>query len=162
MGNDRPTLKYNCAQAPGLCQTVKAYWTKGQTSGIFHYDKDYRLGSNRNKKGVRKSKRRDENCPTSSSNAWKDTHTCPETNQPEFQGQGVSGWMKAELFKGTWGDDPVVKYQLGQKTGATKRMSDGTIKERWEQLGVSLTCDEWPAASWIEGGAGGATSCKLT
>lgn len=70
--------------------------------------------------------------------------------------------MKAELFKGTWGDDPVVKYQLGQKTGATKRMSDGTIKERWEQLGVSLTCDEWPAASWIEGGAGGATSCMLT
>lgn len=56
----------------------------------------------------------------------------------------------------------MVKYQLGKKTGQVKRMPDNSIKERWEQLGVSLTCDEWPAASWIEGGTGSATSCTLS
>jgi hypothetical protein len=68
--------------------------------------------------------------------------------------------MTANIYKGPWGQDAEVKYQLAKKTGRKKHMADGTVKEGWEQLGVSLTCDEWPAASWIEGGDGGATSCE--
>ena len=141
LGKARPTLVYNCAQAPAICQTVKKYWDNGQTEGQFHYDKDYRLGGKRNHKGVRKSRRRDTNCP----HTWKNRHTCPEQNQPKFQAEGM-GWTDAVLWKGVWGDQNPEDNRLAQKKSNLKRKSDGTGKQQWEKIGIILTCDEWPAA----------------
>lgn len=144
LGKARPTLVYNCAQAPAICQTVKTHWDKGQTEGQFHYDKDYRLGGPKNAKGVRKTKRRDENCPRT----WKNRHTCPEQNQPKFQAEGI-GWTDAVLWKGVRGDQNPEGNRLAQKKSNQKRMSDGTVKQEWEKIGIIRTCDEWPAARYV-------------
>lgn len=82
-----PTLAYNCAKLPAICNNVNANGgqyaltdlgnnLKGRLSTVpfvvMHSDTD----------ADRRKARRDSVCPSSGNNAWKNTHTCPEPDQP--------------------------------------------------------------------------------
>ncbi|KAF9885281.1 hypothetical protein FE257_013079 [Aspergillus nanangensis] len=144
----RPKLVYNCHKVPALCKTSRGSLNGGSTA-VRHYDRDSFK--------ERTASRRESSCP----GTWLDSHTCPESDQPpEFwyqNGKTVSKW-EVKMWKGQDGQGDASENQLARLTGI-KHDRDGIIKEHWSKLGAKLTCDEWPAASWIEGGSGAKTYC---
>ncbi|KAL3443019.1 hypothetical protein BJX65DRAFT_298638 [Aspergillus insuetus] len=149
-GTMRPTLVYNCAKARSLCRTVARYFGGNVGTGTFHYDNDYRI--RQGDQGQRKSTRRNANCATD----WIDNGRCPETNQPDYYA-GRLGYIPAVMFRGVNVDKDPDDNRLAEPY--TKRMADGTTKEMHRTVPAVLSCDEWPAASWIEGGSPIGQSC---
>ncbi|PKY05941.1 hypothetical protein P168DRAFT_326241 [Aspergillus campestris IBT 28561] len=150
----RPKLVYNCHKVPALCANARTR-LNGETKTTRHYDADISNG--------RHDARRDQACP----NRWIESHQCPEPNQPEDFWYYITklkkfGQRKIEMMQdkqpdGTETQDPV---QFGQ--AKITYDPDGTIKKTWSMIGARFTCDEWPAASWIEGGQGANTYCSPT
>ncbi|KAL4937115.1 hypothetical protein ASPVEDRAFT_77909 [Aspergillus versicolor CBS 583.65] len=149
-GTMRPTLVYNCAKAPSLCKTVAKHFGGSVGTGTYHYDADYRI--RQGDSGQRKSVRRNDNCPSS----WIDGR-CPEADQPRFYA-GARGFADALMYRGRNADREPDDNRLAEEY--TKRLADGSVKTMHREIGAVLSCDEWPAASWIEGGSGGATYCS--
>ncbi|BCS29274.1 uncharacterized protein APUU_70844S [Aspergillus puulaauensis] len=148
--NARPKIVFNCAIVPALCNNARSKLGDGSTATM-HYDADWVK--------VRKNARRAFPCP----NTWDTTHTCPESNQPSefwFTDKGKSNLKKKEIkmWKGKHGDESPDNTQLAQLTRITHD-DDGKPIEQWSKVGAKLTCDEWPAASWIEGGQGANSYC---
>ncbi|KAF1942659.1 hypothetical protein EJ02DRAFT_511607 [Clathrospora elynae] len=140
-------LQYNCAKMPAICQNV-ADWHANPATSIwpgrwanwFTYD----LGHTTRSRG---KGRRDHMCPRT----WKGTVAnprCPEPNQPrvvpplydEFTRQPVTALapqmnpLSVSLRIADGRDDPLI----GQN----------------QPSGRGYSCDEFPPASWIEGGDG--------
>lgn len=129
------TLYYNCAYMNNVCDNADAFarTTRGVTlhgaSGLGNniYGFDFNTG--------RKDARRDEVCPGS----WKNTHPCPFTGSARpFRSDKV--WWTAALEPGT------LVNQIANKRSLTGQV---TINS-----GIRYTCDEFPPASWVEGGSG--------
>ncbi|PGH10678.1 hypothetical protein AJ80_07434 [Polytolypa hystricis UAMH7299] len=137
----RPTLVYNCAQAPSLCKTVRNYLPAGASTATLHYDSI----------ADRKNARRDQSCPTD----WAETHGCPESDQPQWKGRGRNYFSDVVM----WHDKDGVADPKRLADKSTKRDAQGKEKTVYRFAGVILTCDEWPAATWIEGGSGAARYC---
>ncbi|KAI9798517.1 MAG: hypothetical protein M1833_004784 [Piccolia ochrophora] len=151
-----PTLVYNCKQMPLICENAKEYLnTNGKnfeknSDGAYklHYDPD----------GGHLRTRRDEAC--------HDGKFCPDScKDATTAGKKVSDiakdWMppkdldpKADYYKSIndWWKKQVVKLNL---------KNAGDVPGRIWAPGYLFTCDEFPAASWIEGGAGAGTTCAL-
>ncbi|KAL2060471.1 hypothetical protein VTL71DRAFT_9502 [Oculimacula yallundae] len=165
----RPMLVYNCHNVPALCQTVKSY-LGSRTSGTFHYDR-WSLPKERKSK-TRTAARRKSSCGGDDGVQWIDSkradgsNRCPEPDKPGTwkyetdQSEHTVMWRKSD---GT----NISKNRLAKKVITPKE--DGTgYDTTYVTMGAKLTCDEWPAASWIEGGAGSsiycapvAASCKI-
>lgn len=164
----RPTLVYNCRNVAGLCNNVKEYLGSGVSTKTLHYDAN----------DDRVNLRRGSVCPTS----WIDqvrldgTNRCPEPSQPLWKFQKcirrVGGECKAWEDHRS-GQDPVMwedKSGVQSNNRLAKREvlinAKGEVTEKYTKMGAVLSCDEWPAASWIEGGAGDIktsnTYCKST
>lgn len=159
----RPKLVYNCALVPALCKNARNYL--GGTTGQFHYDA-FRTPAKRDgagkKKPSRVDARRGQACPSS----WIEFHKCPEDDQPDWTWQSASGQMqpfvKAELYR--YKDGTTHKNRLA-KVEEVQVMDDSTptgLRTEYKSTpyGAVLSCDEFPAASWIEGGAGAKTYCE--
>ncbi|KAK2736011.1 hypothetical protein FQN57_000904 [Myotisia sp. PD_48] len=139
--NLRPTLVYNCAQAPSLCKTAGNYLGAGVTTATLHYDNN----------AIRKTARRDDSCPGN----WIDTHDCPAPDQPQWKGKGRDHFSNVIM----WRDKNGVVDRNRIADHSTKRLADGTEKDIYRFAGAIMSCDEWPAASWIEGGTGAQQYC---
>lgn len=134
-------LEYNCYYMRAICQNAYAYLMSAVGSGAkdrttFHYDFN----------GKRKGGRRKQMCPSS----WKKTHACPEVAVPGNPAQPAvmpGPWPHTQLqAPGT------LSYIIAQKLDAQGNVVPS--KRRY-------TCDEFPPATWVQGGAGfGATSEK--
>ena len=137
---------------PAICQNVRnwhnnaalsSWHTQSLWAGWFTYD----MGASDSTLG-RGNRRRQENCP----GTWKRTifnPRCPEPNQPrvvpplyDLSGNGVTD---------------IVPQPIPGKTSLSMVIADGRDSRFTGQLqssGRKYTCDEFPPASWIEGGVG--------
>jgi hypothetical protein len=132
-----PTLAYNCAKLPSICENVNRRnplnrIPAGLTTlqGVNHVELHYDTNS------ARRDARRGTVCP----NNWKNHHPCPETNprQPNTVPQGAA--------LGTGGGSyPPARYNPNGLTmgdpayNTIANASGGTSGMIW-------SCDEWPPA----------------
>ncbi|KAK4900722.1 hypothetical protein LTR49_027411 [Elasticomyces elasticus] len=128
-----PTLLYNCAKLPAICNNVNSAYPLSPTvvsattyrsiptasQGYYEFNLD--------KDTVRKNRRRRLSCPAN----WKSSHTCPEPDQPPVVGAGksVSDGFVGSLL------EPGISYQIADQEGVN--------------TGMAWTCDEFPAAIWV-------------
>lgn len=135
-------LVYNCFYMRDICRNVGNFrqYPRGQTlhprSGLsndrFGYD-----FSNRRIPGVtpgRKNRRRSQSCPDS----WKNTHPCPEPDQREVM-RDDGQWFSNALEPGTTVNQ-IIDLRL-------------PFFPIWRS-GLRYSCDEFPPATWVEGGNG--------
>ncbi|KAI9375794.1 hypothetical protein BJX61DRAFT_539524 [Aspergillus egyptiacus] len=145
----RPKIVYNCALVPALCKNARKY-LNGKSKATMHYDYD--------ELKKRKKGRRDNSCPGN----WIKNGRCPESDQPSdywFTREEESPLEKKEIhmWRGKDGNSEPDPSHFAEVR--VKRAQDGTEIRRWSKFGAQFTCDEWPAASWIEGGEGANTYC---
>jgi hypothetical protein len=126
-------LEYNCYYMRDICKNAQNWFDtpRGQSRSPrnrFAYD----LNTGKRK---RNDKRRDKSCPSS----WKNKHPCPETDQGIVM-RHDGPWQHKALEPGTKVNE--IK---------AKRDANGRITEKSQ---VRYTCDEFPPATWVEGGSG--------
>lgn len=131
------TLEYNCHYLREICVNYDTFANspRGQRQrypGVFGYDM----------KSKRKNKRRNRSCPTGSS-AWANSHTCPESNQ-QLPNQQLP--MRQDK---QWYYTALDPFNFG--TNLILNLRDTNFKTI-ERSDIRYSCDEYPAASWIEGG----------
>ncbi|KAH6845713.1 pectate lyase superfamily protein-domain-containing protein [Chaetomium sp. MPI-CAGE-AT-0009] len=142
---ERITLYYNCHYMTNICQNVNNFkaTARGQAlhpgttipADIYTYDFD----SGETPTGVpntRQENRRDASCPK----GWKKSHTCPEPVGQQTLWRHDGPWVSTALEQGT--TENVLEHE---------RNAQGQIT-RYSQL--RYTCDEFPPATWVEGGNG--------
>lgn len=138
-GDLRPTVVYNCHWMIALCQNARAYLPGGGNGPwTFHYDR----AEYRNKA------RRDSICPSD----WADRNCIngPTLDWYTEQDNGVKRYPPMQYCVRT------PKRHGYHKPGQVN--ADNTPKVF--QAGVISSCDEFPPASWIEGGVQGGTGAK--
>ncbi|KAH7027557.1 pectate lyase superfamily protein-domain-containing protein [Microdochium trichocladiopsis] len=136
-------LEYNCYYMREICANADNFYTlsRGQTlhpvNGLSNTEFGYDMNV------ARKEDRRDQSCPDS----WKRHHSCPERGQPVQQ--------KPMRHDGMWwtiDTDPNVN---GRPNLHIRDMHISTISGPIIHLSnMSYTCDEFPPATWVEGGSG--------
>ena len=135
------SLEYNCYYLTAICQNANNYITgtvgsARQVPGAFGFDfnKD------------RKDGRRDKAC----NDRWYGHHNCPEV-----AGVPPGNVAQPSIFRDDGLAWPYTALEPGQGTGGRvvqhRRNGQGQVIE---PSGVYYTCDEFPAATWIQGGAG--------
>ncbi|KAH8895966.1 hypothetical protein GQ53DRAFT_854268 [Thozetella sp. PMI_491] len=161
----RPKLVYNCRLVPALCKNAGNYLGGGTTSQ-FHYDAfRTKRGADGNKKTTRVDARRDQACPSN----WINGDRCPEDDQTDWTWQSPVGvaleirpFVKAELYK--YKDGTTHKNRLAKVVEVDVPDEDNPLITHKEYhstpYGAVFSCDEFPAASWIEGGSGARTYCN--
>ncbi|MCJ1283616.1 hypothetical protein MMC26_002947 [Xylographa opegraphella] len=140
--NGIPTLIYNCAKLPAICQNVNrrnplTALGPGQYGTLLGND---HIELNYDTDAARHEARNKDVCPGS----WKNTHPCPETNQPYTVPQGSSY---------NHGGYPPARYNpnnLAPGASGYNKIADSQGGES----GMIWTCDEWPPAISAEGGLG--------
>lgn len=124
-----PTLVYNCAIVPALCNNVAQLRPGAQNGGyneVFGWDPD----------SDRKEKRREKRCPGSWKKGSAGRPRCPSPNQPQLHPLGISNALP-----------PVVDQS---DFAVLKEGANGDP----ERTGLMMTCDEFPPAMSIQGGKG--------
>ncbi|KAK1991996.1 pectin lyase-like protein [Colletotrichum falcatum] len=133
-------LVYNCYYMKDICYNAVNFFqsSRGRNlhpnsqipSGQLGYDFNTGKGST-----THSSQRRDQSCPGS----WKNNHLCPEYNQrPVMRHDGA--WYTTDLEPGTTINE--IKALPGINGGPGIRSK------------VRYSCEEFPAATWVEGGSG--------
>ncbi|CZR51256.1 uncharacterized protein PAC_01131 [Phialocephala subalpina] len=132
--NPLPTLIYNCAIMPAICNNVQA-WIQAQGLTLphtFHYDTDT----------FRKEARGERACPTGRNNRWSLNHNCPEANQP-----AVHGYIRTVRVV-----PAMVQYGTALLMNQAMFTYEIAGNPATESSGLAYTCDEFPARSFVEGG----------
>jgi hypothetical protein len=140
-----PTLTYNCAKMPAICQNVNSKnpllgvpgvagalgdLDPGRTPNGLPYlqlDYDTTPGASKDRRALV--------CPEN----WKSKHACPETNQPPIvpqEGSWADGWHGVR-----WNPNGLLFGQSGYNSIANEF---GTAAS-----GMIWTCDEWPPAVYV-------------
>ena len=126
-------LEYNCFHMKDICKNAENFQSRRQAGNpqgfpthIFAYDFN----------GDRRDERRKKSCPSS----WKNRHPCPEPDQQDVM-----------RHDGVWPHKDLEPNSGSSLTIRHKRDSQGNIDE---YSGVAYSCDEFPPATWIEGGSG--------
>lgn len=137
-----PTLWYNCRYAKSICNNVEKT-QPGANAGTLQmelvYDSDTKRRDTRRSGG--------EGQPGMCPGTWKNTHTCPEPDQPDVW---VIDMQRDRQLR------PVkipnsLKYPSGMYNGkANTQIADFARRPS----GLMYTCDEFPFASTIQGGTG--------
>ncbi|EJP61727.1 Pectin lyase fold/virulence factor [Beauveria bassiana ARSEF 2860] len=132
-------LSYNCHYMREICKNVEAFqadprWQNlhplsGISNNVYGYDLD--TGEDHS----HQESRRLASCPGD----WKSDHRCPETDQSKPMRQNGE-WFTTALEPGT--DENVLEHL---------RDSNNNIIA---QSGIRYSCDEFPPATWVEGGNG--------
>ncbi|KAH3998458.1 hypothetical protein HBI56_205010 [Parastagonospora nodorum] len=148
----RVVLEYNCDKMPAICMNANnwmnsaaATWP-GRQANVFTWDIGHsRLNDRTNR--LNSEMRRDLQCPST----WKGTALnprCPEPNQPR---------VVPPLYNGAAGVTALKLPLINPTTGHYEmRIADGsdTPGGTLQESGRIYTCDEFPPASWVEGGVG--------
>ncbi|KAI0191651.1 glycoside hydrolase family 55 protein [Astrocystis sublimbata] len=131
-------LVYNCFYMTAICRNMAnfAHTSRGLNPHAHscvprnRYGYDFNTGACTSRQG----RRRSQSCPSS----WKRTHTCPEFDQaPIFRHDGE--WWTTDT-KGPSANGEVNNYILDEPINARRRSN------------IAYSCDEFPPATWIEGG----------
>lgn len=145
---------YNCHYMTNICKNAHDFLTYDPRGRHLHGDGHFELDAS---PGVptennaptfgydfqtqgrtsRKNLRRKQSCPDN----WKTTHPCPEPDQRPVWRE-IGEWWTTSIESSGADKEKMVLEHL--RTG-------GQIAQRSK---VRYTCDEFPAASWVEGGNG--------
>ncbi|KEZ41672.1 Uncharacterized protein SAPIO_CDS6833 [Scedosporium apiospermum] len=126
-------LEYNCFYMRDICKNSENWFAtpKGMARvPRYRFGYDFNTGKSNS---FRSAQRRSASCPSS----WKRNHVCPETDQLEVM-RHDGQWPHNDLEPNT---------NVNQ---IRSRMVNG----RLESSQLRYTCDEFPPATWIEGGSG--------
>lgn len=140
-------LVYNCHYMIEICKNADNWFsvnraTMHSDSKLPHRDStfgwDFDTGTRKNRKDNRKNRRREKSCHSN----WKDTpkDRCPEAGQ-EKPYRHDKQWHTTAV-------DPNWKHI--NKLAPLIKLSSG----------IRYTCDEFPAAPWVEGGTGFSSSAS--
>lgn len=132
--NTTVVLIYNCKYMTNICHNADEFLktTRGMQytgNGKFHFD------LSTNKKTGRSNERRSKSCPGS----WSKGVTCPQKPYQDVFRNGLV-WFSRDLEPNT-------------KVNAIEHLRDANGKVITAS-GMRYTCEEFPAASWVEGGSG--------
>ncbi|KAH6983653.1 pectate lyase superfamily protein-domain-containing protein [Ilyonectria sp. MPI-CAGE-AT-0026] len=132
-------LTYNCYYMKDICKNAENWFAGPRGPGAAQVYTSFSFDLNGGDNG-RSDDRRTQSCPGS----WKNSHTCPETDQNIVM-RHDGPWPFTEL-------DPTAG-QGGAGSYLIKHVRDGqgNILRRSD---VQYTCDEFPPATWVEGGIG--------
>ncbi|EGO56022.1 hypothetical protein NEUTE1DRAFT_117997 [Neurospora tetrasperma FGSC 2508] len=135
-------LQYNCFYMKEICKNADnfAATPRGQNlhpnsqlaNNVYGYDLDTGK-TNKYQANTRQENRRSASCPGS----WKNTHHCPETDQQRpmrHDGQ----WFTSATEPGS--------YTLEHRRDANRNVIGYS--------NIRYSCDEFPPATWVEGGSG--------
>lgn len=134
-------LIYNCYYMRDICKNAQnfALTARGQNlhpnSGIANNVYGYDLDTGDTVPKSRQEGRRDQSCP----DTWKTFHSCPEIDQRTVM-RHDGEWFTTALEPGTTTNNIM-----------NKRDTQGNIVQ---YSNVRYTCDEFPPATWVEGGNG--------
>ena len=160
-----PTLVYNCAAMPLICENVASYAKKVQNPGghgdlnglpIFHFDP-----SNDDKRQRRQLSCgcfKHDNCPQQSSTG----------KQSVLITDIAKDWADQNGFDAISAQDTqiIMDGPNPSRTTATMspnpRVSQNAIPGRFFRQGMAFTCDEFPAATFIQGGQNAETICAMS
>ncbi|KAK4102737.1 glycoside hydrolase family 55 protein [Parathielavia hyrcaniae] len=141
-------LAYNCHYMTSICDNAHIFMqsdrglhlhgdghaeldTPYQGAPTFGYD------FNTGKLGSRRSDRGDHSCP----GTWKNNHVCPETNQKPVWRE-IGEWMYTEIEPS--GQDH--EFNVLRHLRAVNQIA--------QRSKIRYSCDEFPPATWVEGGDG--------
>lgn len=130
-------LEYNCYYMTAICRNADNFFestrglNRGMDNTLFHLDFSTRKRSPRG----RSSYRRSQSCPT----GWVAANNCPHTDQETVWRHDGAWWTTA---------------LAPPPDGLNFILAPLVIGPVTRESGVYYTCDEFPAASWIEGGDG--------
>lgn len=145
--DSQPTLIYNCAKMPAICNNVAQVEDMDEDTRllkekhlVFHYHLDR----------VATKARRAASCPAKKprGQSWYDYHQCPEPDQPLVVLEGgavnLEGEGDGNFFKGDIMIDPKASNKELEDAPSRKRMI--TDADTGQYTGLFWSCDEWPAA----------------
>jgi len=130
---------YNCYYMEDICENSKRFmeiWgsslhtQSGLPQNVFGFD----FYTNRKDQNAHSERRRDASCPAT----WKNIHTCPEIDQRNPWRDDVEWWTD-ELEPGTTINE-LRHLRAGQNIVGRSN--------------IRYSCDEFPPATWVEGGDG--------
>lgn len=144
-------LEYNCAYMAAICENANAWITTtglGRTDFAFDFhNTNVGPGQREGRKGIR----RDESCPGN----WINNGRCPEVAGPNNLAQPRSyRWEIAIQQLVLW---PFTALEPGSNNRLLHRINPTT--GNIEQSRLKYTCDEFPPATFIQGGTGANTRC---
>ncbi|KAF2271266.1 pectin lyase-like protein [Westerdykella ornata] len=140
LGHESVWLVYNCHYMKDICKN--AYNFENTPRGIYPHPKSdiaqhvygYDFNSGR-ESTTHASQRRKQSCPRS----WKTSHKCPEADQRTVM-RHDGPWLTTELEPGTR-----VNQIMNRPATPLSAAEDSKVR---------YTCDEFPPATWVEGGNG--------
>lgn len=147
-----PTLVYNCAKMPSICNNVHANGGQYQLSNLGSGLKG-RLATvpfvtlHVDPNSARGNTRRGQSCPGN----WKQNHACPE---PGGNGRDAQPLVVPEPFNA--GGRTVSSGFVGEALDAAN-LDYHILDPSGDTTGMAWTCDEFPPAFSIEGGLNGGT-----
>lgn len=130
-----PTLVYNCHNLPSICLNLRQ--RQGSENRVYVFDGETK----------RKAERRKFACQAGWTNQPRPgtpgPYRCPGVNQPNLVADGLPR-------------DPIVMFQDGSSVNhnrlprtSIKIEADGTQTTVYHPLGVILSCDEFPPATFV-------------
>ena len=159
-----PTLVYNCYYMPLICENVANFAKDinpgggGDLAGmqLFYFDPDESHKDSRRRAACGCFQHDD--CPSARSNGKQvGTLVSQIGNQAPINGLNAP-IDQASLQTILAGPNPGV---LPNTNNAAARVALATIPGRFFAQGVGFSCDEFPAATFINGGSGAKTICAL-
>ncbi|KAI0552393.1 hypothetical protein F4679DRAFT_535452 [Xylaria curta] len=159
LGQDPPTLVYNCARLPSICRNVNSRNPLLAVPGVAAAGNIGKLDPGRTPGGLNyieltfdlsstnKNDRRDLACPSS----WYRNlaNACPRNDQPRVV-TGQQSWGSGYTGQ-RYVQQGVVFGEAGYNVIANQANTG--------PAGVFWSCDEWPPATTTQGGAGAHTYC---
>jgi len=151
-------LEYNCYYMPSICKNALEYVVSAANVGrvatdisLFAYDFNTKRSDYR---------RKTESCPSN----WIDKHRCPEGNQvksyryvAEIPAKRAKAGKPATPEIPGYGEfwDNIGLEPGSQRVLASRLDAQGNL----EESRIHYTCDEWPPATFVQGGRGAFTRC---
>ena len=140
--NGQPTLVYNCAKLPAICQNVNRRNPLQNLGGgrLGKLQGNAFIELNFDTSSVRHEARNSGVCPRT----WKNTHSCPET----VAGSGISQPNTvpggSSYGSGSYPAARFIQQNLVQGNAGFNKIADATGGDS----GMIWTCDEWPPAMY--------------
>lgn len=139
----RPTLVYNCAFMPSVCNNVKDWLGYLPTTA-----RPVKMHLDANK--PRATLRRREVCPGGWVHVPKADGSlrCPQLGQPKWTGYNTDG-VRFGPFEPRIHVNGVSRNRLAKRWQRVRFNADGTYTTtvHWQDLGAIMSCDEFPAAT---------------
>lgn len=140
----RVYLIYNCYYMKDICKNAANFYTTQRglvlhpRSGLPTYVFGYDFSTGKSLSRWRSANRREHSCPSKRQPMWKDFHFCPESNQRTVM-RHDGAWYTTALEDPD--EDPLAIKNRYLPNGQLAELSK-----------IRYSCDEFPPATWVEGG----------